>query len=527
MNRAVISNRGKTTKDFFQEEALSGILRPTRCYGADFTETVRDVFDIDLEALDRCYTDRDEEEDGQSAHIDIIQSVDSIKEDLCKMARRDEIPLLAALFSSNQIPFIRYDRGHTLEEASKEAALGNEENMYFSAYPSAIYKLVKTYYPEYILGNEHGEVAYEKQDIEEAILRMPPSSLVRTLESYQQRGQEQQRLILDRVDRVEEYFYDMDYSLFQGILSQEEFVELKGTVEETIGRMDLTLFDPLLHRTVDLAGYSNASPKRLEAGVAVNVNASEEQVLRTIIHEYIHTAFARIVGLRDEESPENTKILGVRYNSGIKGAAYEWLNESLTELLTSYIYDHMRGEEASLDSEFLRGMTFQENNRFMTDAYQYEIDLLHVLVEEGVISLQDSIRLYLGFPPVDAELNLARYYKNLSSLLGKLFGIPSYVLNEITEILPVRDIPKLMLVLRKILEQDVGNIVEEGKFNLDYLKRKKYDPDTIALDFISPGLRDLYQNLGVSIYVDDQALEPSDIFLGKTSFAQEAQKTLN
>lgn len=499
----VLTNRGldkvaELNTAFFGSGEIMGKVFYDMPFGMDLTRQARALKGIDIDELDA--------EDLKEPEVEIVKGINNLKSHLHNLVDRNDYEPLASLFASRSISTHRFDLGQDLQEASAMALEGEEEKMYFDAYPSPIYRLIKAVHPGYILATRD-EARFTDEDIKEAITRIPPSQFIRMLENYEEQVNWNIYQIKEQAARHEEFLMDFPDDLFEGILTAEETEQLQTELRGQIDALNYRIIDRVKNpNDVNNGGhYSAYNRQGKKHSVAINAAPRYygDTLPRLVIHEGNHGLLARqkLFDSPDAQFTED-RIFGLRFNTGGHTHRNTWLDEAMTMFLEQYLLDRRNGGTQRFSLDYLDSKFDQ------LDAYTTISDMVLDLAYHECFDLTDALRLYLGFPPLQNDKgidSLATFTANMRKNVLDRYGIDLRVIDQF-DLNGADDAPNLMaLAMLAKTRIDEGFQPEATRdYSIgDLLLRSEADIDRFAAFFVPDEIKEYMRLRGDTLVFDD------------------------
>jgi hypothetical protein len=510
----VISNRGETaaqTNKLIAENAVKTYDGYDYYFGLDMIDAARNSLGYDIDQLDA--------DDAATKFPEIIAEVNKNKARLTELIKLKQAHKVADFFVSRKFSFVRFDQGLDLEQASQLAINDKDEGMYFDPLPSAMYKLVKHFYPDHIFHDE-AEATLVDDQVVSAIQSVRPSVMIRTSEEYFENQQRLSQEYMRVFTNTKEQFTQLDYEIFRDILSEAEFQDLQTSVRARLTDMPLLFVDPLLSDQADTRGYYSRpffATGYTDSDVISIIthpvgNDSKEEL---VIHELAHSVLEGMrFSLKGGLVPVlKTAGLTPLTNPPSKDNNYVWLNEAFTASLTHYLLSRLHGNQVTFGRDFVAELV-----RTGADlGYPDEIKLLLQLEKAGAINLTDGLRVYLGFPyRGEKTVSVGRLLNGVNQGLAEKYQLKVADLDTIYRSTKPENFPMLLHLSAGIVKQaKAGQLIvqtaPDGKLDLmSYFRQYNFDPQEIALNMMPAEERRLFEALGLlaSITVNGEPLTP-------------------
>lgn len=455
-------------------------------FGEDLSIQARQKVGYDLELLDA--------ETPDPTLTEVVEHISSEKEQLVKFVELGQAYKVASFFESYQVPLIRLDLGQDLNEASVYAIEGKEVSMYYSPYPSAIYRLIKTFHPEYILRSDE-ETDTTGQQVIDAIRQIKPSHFIHLCEAYTEKLNRFISKDMEARDEASQIINNLRPEDFESMIDDQELDSLQANITQRFNKVPVSFIDPL---TTTIETYQGTYSLNFRQGyeetsdvvsIVIDTYGETNRTL-LMLHEYMH---ALMQGLRihvGNDRPE-VKISGLEYFSGLK-VYFRWLNEAFTESLSQYLYSRHKGENVSLDSDYLASLSSGGSDV----SYKTEISVLAAIAADDRALLSDGLRLYLGLPlKGEASTYLGKYINRAGSLLEARYGLNSMQLEGIYSAEKPGDLPKLLKLVNKVKERsELAGLGKDpdNRSVLRYFQKHRLNPDMIALSILHPDIQALF-----------------------------------
>lgn len=310
-------------------------------------------------------------------HQELLSEINTYKHWLISVIKAGQERRVADFFGASHTSMIRYDLGQDLKEASAMALESRESEMYFSPYPAELYRLIKYFNPGHILDSAD-EANYTQSVVIQAIEAIPPSQFVRTIYGYHERIYHKAEQFAQIADETREYLCNLDYSLFEDILTEGEFGVLMERIKARANRMPVHVIDPLnIPPDNKAAGFYVPLDMNLDYSPSDSVNLvigfdlDEDEMRYISTHEFCHGLFQGMRFFLGENQHLVPSLFGFGSDAG--KANFDWLNEAFTDLLTAYI-ENSPGD-AAFNLDFMQKVITQDKS-----FYEGEIKLVSMLV---------------------------------------------------------------------------------------------------------------------------------------------------